>query len=230
MNLKGLKINFLGDSITEGHGTTEPDKVFHQLIKEKYGLTEARNYGIGGTRIAKQSKPSENPRWDLDFNSRCDEMSDDADAVVVFGGTNDYGHGDAKIGTFEDMGVYTFYGALRTLMEKLINKYPGKPIVFVTPLHRMGEKHPMGDKQDKVDYNTLSAEEKAKYAPLSEYVRIIKEAAEYYSIPVIDLYAISGIQPEVEILREKFCPDGLHPNDEGHKLMAERIGNYLKAL
>ncbi len=28
-------------------------------------------------------------------------MDSDADVVVVFGGTNDFGHGDAKLGTFE---------------------------------------------------------------------------------------------------------------------------------
>ena len=210
MELKGLKINFLGDSITEGHGTSGPDKVFHQLIKKEYKLKEARNYGISGTRIAKQSVASENPKWDMDFLSRCDAMSNDADVVVVFGGTNDYGHGDAKIGNFDNMDVYTFYGALRTLMEKLINKYPGKPIVFMTPLHRSVE------------------EEKGK--KLITYVNIIREVAEYYSIPVLDMYAKSGIQPQVKIIEEKFCPDGLHPNDDGHRLMAERIGNYLKAL
>ncbi len=32
MELKDLKINFLGDSITEGHGTTGEGKVFHQII------------------------------------------------------------------------------------------------------------------------------------------------------------------------------------------------------
>ena len=162
MKLKGVKINFLGDSITEGHGTTGPDKVFHQLIKKKYKLKEARNYGIGGTRIAKQSVASENPRWDLDFLQRCDEMTDDADAVVVFGGTNDFGHGDAEIGSFDNMDVYTFYGALRTLMEKLINKYPGKPVVFMTPLHR--------------------SVEESNGKKLITYVNIIREVAEYYSI------------------------------------------------
>ena len=210
MNLKGLKINFLGDSITEGHGATSRDKVYHQLIKEKYGLAEARNYGIGGTRIARQKTVSANPIWDRDFMERCDEMSDDADAVIVFGGTNDFGHGDASIGSFDNMDIYTFYGALRTLMEKLINKYQGKPIVFLTPIHR--------------------CEEEKNGKKLITYVNIIKEVSQYYAIPVFDLYANSGIQPEVEILKEKFCPDGLHPNDDGHKLMAERIGNFLAAL
>ena len=54
MELKGLTVNFLGDSITEGHGTTGVDKVFHQIIKEKYNLKYANNYGMGGTQIARQ--------------------------------------------------------------------------------------------------------------------------------------------------------------------------------
>ena len=37
--------NFLGDSITQGVGTT---KQYHQFIKEQLGLKDVRNYGIGG--------------------------------------------------------------------------------------------------------------------------------------------------------------------------------------
>ena len=54
MELKGKIINFLGDSITEGVGVEKTENIFHQIIKEKYGLKEAENYGISGTRIAKQ--------------------------------------------------------------------------------------------------------------------------------------------------------------------------------
>lgn len=32
---------------------------------------------------------------------RVDEMDDDADIVIVFGGTNGYGHGDAPMEDFE---------------------------------------------------------------------------------------------------------------------------------
>ena len=37
MNLQGLKINFLGDSITEGHGCSSDAAKFTSLIAEKYG-------------------------------------------------------------------------------------------------------------------------------------------------------------------------------------------------
>lgn len=217
MELKGKIINFLGDSITEGVGVENPENIYHQKIKEKYGLKSANNYGISGTRIAKQQKPTvESPSFDKWFGSRVDDMSDDADAVVVFGGTNDWGHGDALIGEFSDRTDETFYGACHNLFRNLICKYPGKPIVILTPLHRTGEEqlHIRGDKK----------------LTLKNYIDIIKEIAEYYSLPVCDLYSNSALQPDVKIIQKKFIPDGLHPNDEGHAILAERIGNFLSSL
>lgn len=208
MELKGKIINFLGDSITEGCGTTGVDKRFTNIIETNYGLCKANNYGIGGTRFAKQRTPSADPQWDEDFCSRADAMDDKADIIVVFGGSNDYGHGDAPIGAFTDRTSDTFYGACHVLMDKLLNKYPGKPIVFLTPLHREDEEKPNGEQ-------------------LVQYVDIIKEVARYYALPILDLYAESGIQPRVPIIKEKFCPDGLHPNDEGHSLLADKIAKYL---
>ena len=138
MKLEGMTFNFLGDSITEGVGTTSPDKRYFELIKIKCGLSQVNGYGISGTRFAKQITPSETPSFDKYFVSRVDEMVD-ADGVVVFGGTNDFGHGDAPIGTPSDRAPDTFYGACHTLFSKLVEKYPGKPIVIMTPLHRATE-------------------------------------------------------------------------------------------
>ena len=221
MELKGLKINFLGDSITEGCGTSNVENTYWNVLKRNEGLCEARGYGIGGTRFAKKKTPSEKARWDLDFIQRYPEMDDDADVVVIFGGTNDFGHGDAPLGEMSDRTPYTFYGACHTLFEGVINKYPEATIIVMTPLHRIQEDNPQGD-GNKKDGEGI--------APLVEYVNIIKEVAIYYSLPVLDLWSISGIQPRVPVLREKYCPDGLHPNDEGHKLIASRLAGFLKSL
>ena len=210
MELKGKKINFLGDSITEGVGTTGQDKCFHQLIKEKHGLSEARNYGVGGSRLAKQVTPSANPRHDLDFPMRAVEMDRDADAIVVFGGTNDFGHGDAPIGEMSDRTPDTFYGALHYLYTYLMTEYPFARIFVCTPLHRLTENQP--DIKGKI---------------LSDYAEMIREVARYYSLPVIDLYDIYGVQPSIDVQRETYMPDGLHPNDAGHVLLSERIANFI---
>jgi len=141
MKLEGMTINFLGDSITEGTGTTDLDKTFHQIIKEKCNLKHAYNYGLGGTRIARQVVPSKvYPRWDLAFELRAEIMDRNADAVVVFGGTNDHGHGDAPFGDIDSDDVYTFCGALNSLITKLQKDFEGKKIIFMTPLHKTAEK------------------------------------------------------------------------------------------
>lgn len=214
MNLKNIKANFLGDSITQGVAVSDPNNIYHKLIAKKYELAAARNYGISGTRFAKQKTPTvDNPKFDRDFCGRFSEMDDDADLIIVFGGTNDFGHGDAPIGDFSDRTPETFWGACHYLMSGLITKYPDARIVFMTPLHRESE-------------NTPNAHGKK----LIDYVEIIKSAAAYYSLPVIDLWSMSGIQPRVPIIKEKFCPDGLHPNDKGHEKIAEFVGNYLSNL
>lgn len=217
MELKNKKINFLGDSITQGCGTTDLSCCFCSLIEANTGA-KCRNYGLVGTRIARQTIPSECKPFDLDFCKRAEEMDPDADIVVVFGGTNDYGHGDAPLGNITDRTEYTFYGALHTLCQTLITRYINATIVFITPLHRINEDNLKGDAK-KIDV-----------APLKEYVKIIREVAEYYSLPVLDLYANSGLQPELKIIRDHFVYDGLHPNDAGHEILARKITAFLKTL
>lgn len=219
MDLKGKRINFLGDSITEGHGTSSPDKRFSNLLKDRLELAAANNYGIGGTRIATQLVPSSEPRWDLDFCTRATQMDPDADVIVVFGGTNDFGHGDAPIGCMSDRTPDTFYGACHTLMQTLITRYPDAVIVFLTPLHRCNEDNPRGDGGKPEDVGVLS-----------RYVDILRETARWYSLPVLDLFAVSGLQPRVPAIQSRYIPDGLHPNDAGHEILADRIASFLRAL
>lgn len=140
MEIKNKKINFLGDSITEGVGVSSPENKYVEVFARKFSPAEVRNYGISGTRFARQKTPTlDNPRFDLDFCSRVSEMDADADIVVVFGGTNDFGHGDAPMGSFDDRTPDTFYGACHTLMSSLIERYPESEIIFMTPLHRSSE-------------------------------------------------------------------------------------------
>lgn len=215
MNLHGKKINILGDSITEGVGVSSQDHCYINLIADRCGAT-CRNYGISGSRIAIQHTPSANPRFDLYFASRVDEMAEDADIIIVFGGTNDFGHGDAPLGSAEDRTPETFWGGLHTLYTKLLERYPDKFIMIATPLHRWNENNPHGDHKPN------------PVGTLRDYVQIIRQAAEFYSLPVLDLFASSGIQPSLSAHREMYMPDGLHPNDLGHKVLANKFIRFLE--
>jgi len=212
MKLEGLTINFLGDSITEGCGTTSPDKAFHQLIKDKYNLKYAYNYGVGGTRIARQFEPSKgDTKYDLTFEIRAEVMDKNADAIVVFGGTNDYGHGDAPFGNpdSDNEDIYTFCGAVNSLISKLERDYPKAKIVFMTPIHRLSETEVQPTNRDS--------------KILSDYVEAILTICKKRNISVIDLFGINPLDPADSSL----VPDGLHPNNEGHAVMAKVIAEEL---
>lgn len=207
MELKNKKINFLGDSITEGAGASVYENCYVQVLKREFSLAQARNYGIGGTRIARQRIPSEEAKFDRDFCTRLVEMDGDADLIVVFGGTNDHGHGDAPFGADTDRTPDTFIGACHFLFAALKEKF-SCPIAVLTPLHR-------------------AEEGRADGITLEDYVNQIRKIAPQYGLPVLDLYGCSAINRET---LHTLTGDGLHPNDEGHAILAGEIGEFLSAL
>ena len=218
MELKGKKVIFLGDSITEGAAASRAENVFHQHIKRDLDLFEAVNCGIGGTRIARQKTASALPAYDIDFNRRAEGLDRDADLVVVFGGTNDFGHGDAPLGKWGDDTVYTFYGAYRRLLSVLCKNYAKEKVVAVTPLHRVGEENPFGD-----------GSKKTASAPLGDYVAAILKTTECMGIKTLDLWKDTQLDPNLSG-KEKYFADGLHPNDEGHALLGKKIADFLAGL
>jgi len=211
MELSGTKINFLGDSITEGCCATSPELGYVDVMKREYRLAAARNYGIGGTRIARQRVPSAEAKYDRDFCSRFGEMDPDADIIFVFGGTNDHGHGDAPFGCDADRTADTFWGACHVLFSGLQNAFPKAMIVAATPLHRAED--------------TLPKEGSGKR--LEDYAAVIRSTAAQYRIPVLDLFGTSAINPDT---LDTLTTDGLHPNDVGHRILAAEIGGFLQAL
>ena len=218
MELKGKKIGFLGDSITEGHGVEDPQNIYWNRIAAETGA-ECFGYGIGGTRIAPQHSGQDDPKWALYFGSRVESMEENLDVVVIFGGTNDFGHGDAPLGTPADRDESTFYGAYHVLLNKIFNRYPGAEVVLMTPLHRLGE--------EDCTFNEFHVRRSVN---LEGYVDAIKEVAKYYSVPVLDLFYMGGMNPIVPVQRELFMPDGLHPNDAGQARIAQRLIGLLKTL
>ena len=213
MELKGKVVNFLGDSITEGAGATCKENCFCSVLEREFELKSANNYGIGGTRIARQIVASKISKMDKYFASRIEEMDENADAVVVFGGTNDYGHGDAPFGSFGDDTADTFCGSCDVLFRYLTESYAGKQLMVMTPLKREGENNPRFDGH-----------------VLSDFVEIIKKTAAKYAIPVLDLYNESGICPDVEANKLTYTADGLHPNDFGHSYLADKVAGFIKSL
>ena len=224
MNLQGKIIDFLGDSITEGVGVAdcENNRYDHILLRE-CGLAATYNYGIGGTRIAHQSVPSEKPRHDLCFCGRAYDLNRDADIVVVYGGINDYIHGDAPFGTMGDKTPASFCGGVWFLMHLLRENFKDRTIVFMTPAHccygNVVDSKPSPDARKRADAQ-----------PVIEYVKVIQETAKAFDVHVLDLYHTLGIDPNCETDRTQYTSDGLHFNDAGHRVLAACLKRFLESI
>lgn len=207
-------IAFLGDSITAGCGASDAAHGFCARLEEMTGF-RIENCGIGGTRIARQKVPTAAfPEFDEDFVKRSSNLDPKADVVFVFGGTNDFGHGDAPLGKMGDKDPYTFYGALALLCESLLRRYRPEQLAFVLPLPRFDEDNPHGD-----------GNKKTICPPLSAYRTAILDVAGSHAIFVLDL---TGIFPLPQTAKgDEYSADGLHPNDRGHELLAQIFTCYL---
>ena len=199
--LKDKKIVFLGDSITESYGASSVDKGYVNQVGVRTGAN-AINLGIGGTRFAYKKTPTiGNLIYDLFFETRIYEIPLDADIIVVFGGTNDYGHGDAPLGKMGDDTIFSFYGAVSVLIKKLKYGFPNSLLIFATPTKRKLE-HERG-------------------LNLIDFVNAIKEVCDKYNVPIIDLYNLFDVDMQNDSERGKYMFDFTHPNDLGYSYIAD---------
>ena len=216
------KIGCLGDSITFGAGGTS----WVTRLKELTGCKEGINYGVSGTCIQENGTGKS-------FVERYSSMADDLDLICVWGGVNDHHwtgssgrkFGDINTSTSE---INTFYGALKNLCEGLLNKYPTKTIMFITPMKNKGY---VSGSTTCPAWNEKNGLEGGVGRTLTDYRNAIIEVCEFYSIPVLDLYALSGISPENEKQVENLMPDRLHPNTKGNlEILAPKIASFMNNL
>lgn len=199
-----MKINFLGDSITQGVGASIHEETYTYLVCKYFGAEEC-NFGVSGTRIAAQRGPSFQDDWDEQFIVRAKRMGE-ADFTFVFGGTNDFGHGDAILGKCGDKSQYTFYGAFLYLANYLKEKF-GKKLCFILPIPRF-------DQND--------AHKEIPGEPLEKYIEAEKTILNGLHIEYLDLK--DAFPKEVF----SWTVDGVHPSPYGYKILANNVIEYLK--
>ncbi len=243
----GRKIAFLGDSITDRKQITDSlnDTYWHQL--EWILGIKPYIYGISGkqwTDVIPQAERMEK------------ELGKNVDAIFIFMGTNDF-NASAPIGEWYTISKKivqisgpattprahrefnydedSFKGRINKALFHLKSRYPDKQIILLTPLHREGFRaNPKNEAPGEEYSNGLGIF-------LDEYVNAVKEAGSVWSVPVIDLYSLSGLMPKVDGMKPYFRTtvkgqnpqefwDYLHPNSEGHLRMAWTIAYQLLAL
>ena len=64
---------------------------------------------------------------------------------------------------------------------------------------------------------------------LRAYAEAIKEVAKEFGIPVIDAFNEWNMKPIADKANDPyFSEDGLHPNDNGHKRIAEELFKFIE--
>lgn len=203
----GKKINCLGDSITFGAGNDGHS--WADELAELFPESEIRKYGICGSTLSRFEERSDA------FVERYHEMEMDYDLCIVYGGVNDYNHA-LPLGEIGDHGPDSFYGALDLLITELLAARPEGEVMFITPMKT----------RDFKDYPHWNTENAAGYR-LKAYRDAIVEVCMQYSIPVLDLFSMSGITADIPEMKQLIQPDGLHPSRLGYLRMARKIYNFI---
>lgn len=208
----------IGDSITAGSGTT---KSYWEFLEETLNPLSMKAMGVSGSCV---SATSDYGTSNSPLINRYTSIPD-SDVITIYMGTNDYGH-ETPLGTIDDKGDISFYGALNTIIPGIIAAHPESRLIWITPTHRYG-RGTSGILGTAFTYDYIP---NGRGHNLKDYVDAIKAVCERHSVPVIDLFNISGLDPSISEIRSKYMPDGLHPNAAGHEKIAGIIAASLETL
>lgn len=203
-NLKNKKITCLGDSITYGNGGSYKEdgtQISYCDYLSKTLSAEIINLGIGGTAIGDY--------WDENsFILRWDTIPQDSDIIIIYGGVNDY-----FIGNYGDINLKeekTFTGDCYKLFKNIKEKYVDSKIYVILSY--------------QTDYENI---EQFRENDLEKYLLTQKEYAAEFGFDVIDLYHLDFLNSKDMEVNRNYIPDGIHPNDEGSRLLANQIAVEL---
>ena len=216
-NLSDLTICCFGDSTTwgdNGTGAGGPGISWTSHLGALLDGATVENFGVKGSRLAIKADRDDS------FVERLGGIDADADVYVLFGGVNDFSR-NVPLGQMGSTDTHEFYGALDYLVRGITARSPEARIVVMTPCKTSGIV--AKDIPGSFEENHLGLTQ----AP---YVAAVREVADRYSLPVIDLYAGSGVSPFLPEHRERYMPDGLHYSPAGYERLARRIAAGLRAV
>lgn len=233
----GKKVAYLGDSMTQKPGKEGTTTIYWQYLSELLEI-EPFVYGVSGDQ------------WDGIYKQAIKlhkEKGTAVDAILIFAGTNDYIHNtplgsfyaettketnfNGNIVTRKYRSVIendsTFCGRINKVMAYIKANFPEQQIIIMTPIHRAFAT--FGEKNIQPDENFANG--LGLY--LDSYVEVLRQAASNWSVPLIDLYSLSGLYPLADAQAKYFnnsTTDRLHPNALGNYRLAKIIQYQLLGL
>lgn len=197
-SLRGKTLCVFGDSYVRNHKRPFSES-WHSKVAEKLGMNYV-NFGRNGSSIAfDRTADGFGPAMTVRYK----EMPDSADVILIIAGHNDADYLSNHEGVWPE-----FCAGLDSLLSGLKEKYPSKPIGFVTPWG-----------VGRANFNEVIAQ--------------IHKACEKYDIPVLDVSSSEIIDvnnPEFRAVYFQGPNDTAHLNDKGHNLMVDRGEAFLKSF
>ena len=192
---QGKKWVSFGDSIT-AQSTWQP------IVADRLGLVHV-NCGIGSTCVGIPANTNYLPDKAFCQDVRLNAvMSEDPDVITILGGANDL-YGNVPVGSTDefskalaDKDKSTFLGAYSYIIETLLTWKPSVKIIILTTTFGHNNKN------------------------YSKYADGSRELAYYYALPCADLYRNTGFN---SFTSSVYFKDGIHPNAEGGKRIAEIV-------
>lgn len=199
----------MGKKDRNGSGASSKDSFSMAALAQSVGY---RDFGPQQATFIKDNGTEYFPET-VDSLERIDFS--ETDILIIEHGTNDYNGRVPLYNEVDPYDVYSFAGALRTAIETLQKKYPRLRIILVSPTYCWF----LALEQTCEEWYSGSGY-------LEDYVEAEAQIAREYGIELIDLY--HGLYPHEDWEDWKlYTTDGLHPNEEGRALIAERVAEYL---
>lgn len=182
------------------------------LLSAKEDLELSVNASWAGSSVANKSGKNVNSYFTSD--KRIKELASKGvpNLIIVLGGTNDWGDNAGYLGDYPTNGNYdlrTFRGAYSYLVDQLKKRYPTTDIICCSIIPR---------KQSRTQKNNLGVTQK-------EIDESIKYICKQYHAHFIDM-SICGLEKDVN----KYTIDGLHPNKDGMKIIADYLYEQIKGM
>lgn len=199
--LTSLNWTAVGDSWTEENNTATNNYV--KLVENALNVN-VTNLGISGTGF-KRGESSSNA-----YYQRVNSIPITTDILTIMASGNDLSQG-YTIGNATDTGTTTICGCINTMLDNIYTRFTGIRVGIIS----------VGAWQNNTPEDTTN---------FITYTEKLKEICNLRGVPFLDIFHQSNLRPNNADFRTAFMPDGVHPNDNGYKLFANRIIEFIKSL
>ena len=211
--LKGKTWVAVGDSITEFN--MRATKNYHDFVSEDVGGMVVINKGVSGSGYHDR------------FNTIAESITTASpDFITLAWGTNDWQPRSTSVplGVFLSTDTTTVSGCIKYVMDDLLLKFPLTKLAIISPIPRLN------------NYGLNAANNSAGFT-LKQLSDLLKQYAQHYSVPFLNLYEQSNLPVWIPAANRHYftaptltTPDGLHPNNAGQRVMADKIKAFLESI